>query len=381
MSAELQIQTGATTVNNLELTDALTQLAKAVDSKSHMPILHNVRMQAVDGVLTMWATDMTTTLTTVVECGDGDLDVCVPIKTLIKVVKPDSRKNVHGLALSQALNNGEMELDIYDEGMRTTIIGMDVKEYFPTPVTTFANIGTFNGKVLLQSLRYVLEAVSTDETRYNLNGVFVDNCELIATDGHRLHRAPTGQVVTDPLVDRKGWIIGKQALNLAVNLLKKDSTQAVRIDHNSDTDRTRICIGDYEINTEDLTGNFPDYEQAIPKDCPHSTKVDRKEFEKALKRLQRIAPDKSALVRMSFEPNMMILETGEYTDAKSVLRLPCTTTDALCEEIIGYNVRYVLDALKYTTLDTITWELDDELAPTLMHTGDGESAVIMPMRT
>jgi DNA polymerase-3 subunit beta len=226
-------------------------------------------------------------------------------------------------------------------------------------------------------------AISTEETRYYLNGIFFHvvgegaqaRLRAVATDGHRLAKAelpaPAGSI------GMPGVIVPRKTVGEIQKLLEDPATDvSVSL---SDT-KIQLTIGDLVLTSKLIDGTFPDYERVIPKANDKILTLDKAEFERAVDRVSTISADRGRAVKLSLSDDKMVLavnnpDSGSATDELAV-GYEAEPLD------IGFNSKYLLDIAGQLTSDEAIFRLADPGSPTLIQDkGDADAIyVLMPMR-
>jgi DNA polymerase-3 subunit beta len=261
------------------------------------------------------------------------------------------------------------------------IVGMAAEEYPKLPKEESATLGKVNGGALLEMIKKTSFAVSSDETRYILNGVFFEPKEagkvrMVATDGHRLaliERPLEGEfkLKGGVIVPRKGLFELKRLLDEAPEaecqlgfaqnsaLFKKSGlTMVMRL----------------------IDGQFPEYQRVIPPQAERAVTVPRTRFLDALKRISLLSAEKSNAVKVSLTENLLRITSSnpDLGEAKDDIDVEFRGN----EIHVGFNARYLIDVLSVLEGTEIIFELGDEHSPGVLRAPEdpGYTAVIMPMR-
>jgi DNA polymerase-3 subunit beta len=359
-----------------ELKKALSRAQGVVERKTTMPILANVLVNAGKGGVTVTA---------------FDLDIGVVSEHPAEVVKPGAVTINAKYIFDIVQNLPEQQVTIkklpnnYAEissgSAHFKIVGMAPEEYPKLPKEENAPLVKVNGGTMLEMIRKTSFAISTDETRYILNGVYFEPKEggkvrMVATDGHRLsliEREMEGEfkLKAGVIIPRKGLLELKRLLDEAPDaechlgfaessaLFKKPGlTMVMRL----------------------IDGQFPEYQRVIPKEGERKLNVPKVRLMEGLKRIALLSADKSNAVKVSLSENLLRItshnpDLGEAKDDVEVAYKGPEMT-------IGFNARYLLDVLGALDTDEVSLELGDEHSPGVLHAPGDRSftAVVMPMR-
>jgi len=236
------------------------------------------------------------------------------------------------------------------------------------------------------ALRQIIDktrfAISTEETRYYLNGIFfhvADDGQPVlkaaATDGHRLARVtiprPEGaEGMPDIIVPRK--CVGE----LRKLLDEVEGTVEVSLS----ATKIRFGLGTAVLTSKLIDGTFPDYSRVIPTGNDKILRIDPKSFMAGVDRVSTIASDKTRAVKMALEPDRITLSVTSPENGTAAEEVPGSYSSDAFE--IGFNARYLMDILSQVESDSVEVHLADAAAPTLIRENDKSAAlyVLMPMR-
>ncbi|MGZ5958312.1 MAG: DNA polymerase III subunit beta [Myxococcaceae bacterium] len=366
-----------------ELARALARSQGIVERKSTMPILSHVLLEArKSGELHLSATDLDIAVS-----GDHACDVvkeggvAVPARQLYEIVKALPEPTA---SLKKTSNN---YLEVRSGPAEFRIVGLPAEDFPALPKFDKVHFVPVEPQALLGLIDRTSFAVSTDETRYNLNGVYFEpspgEIRMVATDGHRLALA-LGKVDGDFKL-KKGVILPKKGLYE----LKKLLAEAVE----GGEEKPKADLGFVESSAifrrpgvvlvmRLIEGMFPDYRQVIPKAGEKVVKLGRQSFLDTLRRVSILASDKAHAVKLELSKGTLrvLSQNPDLGEAKEEV-----TVEYAGEPLkIGFNARYLMDVLQALTCDDVALELADDLSPgVLKPRGEGEesyTAVIMPMR-
>ena len=342
-----------------DLARLLATTIKVVESRNTIPILSTVRLVADGGKLTATATDLDIEISGSVEA-EGPLEVCVGAKLLAAVVNKAA--------------GDEITIEPTDAGVvvrsgrnRTNLQTLPVDDFPTMAAGEWTAEFTTDLAALFAPCQF---AVSTEETRYYLNGVHmhVDGGKLVAvaTDGHRLARnyGPTAP-------DFKGIIVPRKTVGI---LPKGEIT--VRL---SET-KIQFASPDVTITSKLIDGTFPDYQRVIPSGNDKRLVIDRQSFAAAVDRVSTISSERGRAVKLSIADGQLTLAVNNPDSGSATEEL---AADYSSEPIdIGFNARYLLDVAAQLSGGNAEFMLADAGSPTLIHdTGDADTLyVLMPMR-
>ena len=226
-------------------------------------------------------------------------------------------------------------------------------------------------------------AISTEETRYYLNGIYLHTVDIggtpmlraVATDGHRLARveaqAPEGSVGIP------GVIVPRKAVNEVQKLLE-DLSQDVTIEIS--TAKARFQFGDVVLTTKLIDGTFPDYARVIPTGNDKRLVVDKDPFKAAVDRVATLSSERGRAIKLAIAEGKMTLSVNNPDSGSASEEIEADYDSAPID--IGFNARYLLDIVGQLSSDTALIRLADPGSPTLIQDREGAPAlfVLMPLR-
>lgn len=396
-------------VERAPLTKAFEIVNHAVESRNTIPILSNARLIGDGSSLFVTGTDLDLELTVAVPAAaDSRFAMTLPAGKMRDLLKKATASDFVAFTMPPIVRRKASphcaEGDMFDgtatvdfERVKYRLQAFHPSDFpelrGPTPlmsdlVSTDATYRAFNltGSDLWQSLNSTMAAMSSEETRYYLNGIYVhrapDVLRFVATDGHRLYRqelaAPGGSD------DMPGIIVPRKAVTLLHKLLKgKACPESVGIELTST--RIRFTWGDpgfYVTLTSKLVdGTFPDYERVIPANNDKPATFDPEAMLEAVRAVTLISSERGRAVRMAFGSGACNLDVNNPDTGSASAEIACDYGSDPVE--IGFNAGYLVDAIATASPDGAgcTLTLDDAGSPTLL-TGSREGwlAVLMPMR-
>lgn len=367
------------TLERAALLKSLSHVQSVVEKRNTIPILANVLIRAEGDEISFSATDMEIEVN---ETVTGDVAksgaITAPAHTLYEIV----RKLPDGSQVE--LNAGETGQLVLSSGRSQFKLGCLPVEDFPKmPDGDYKNsfsIGAEDLRVLIDSTRF---AISMEETRYYLNGIYlhateIDDVEVlraVATDGHRLARlempAPDGSKGVS------GIIVPRKTVGEVRKLVDEISTP---VEVSLSDSKIRFTFGSVVIASKLIDGTFPDYERVIPVGNEHMMLTEATSFSAAVDRVATISNEKSRAVKISLAPGQMILTANAPEAGSAVEELEVNYDGPPME--IGFNARYLLDVLQQIKGEGVRFALADSSAPVVVQdTADGTALyVLMPMR-
>jgi DNA polymerase-3 subunit beta len=370
-------------IGSQELARALGRSQGIVERKSTMPILSHVLLEVKKGnELHLSATDLDLSVTSQHACEAGkDGALAVSAKHLYEIIRSLPEQTV---TLKRAGNN---YLEIKSGPSEFRIVGLPAEDFPALPRFDKLAFVDVDPKSLLDQIERTFFAASSDETRYNLNGVYFEPegaiLRLAATDGHRL--AVSERPLAGDFGLKKGVILPKKGLQE----LRKLLTEAAEAGEEKPVAQLGFAENSAVFRRPGVSlvmrlieGLFPDYKQVIPKPGEKIVKVGRQRFLETLRRVSLLSSDKSNAVKLELSAGTLrvLSQNPDLGDAREDVPVEYAGEPLK----IGFNSRYLTDVVAALKADDVQLELADDLSPGVLK-GAGEAdagytAVVMPMR-
>ena len=368
------------TLERTALLKALGHVHRVVERRNTIPILSNVLLSATGEGLQLKATDLDLEVTETVAADVGQAGATtLPAHTLYEIV----RKLPDGAQVSLEETGEAGQLQLRSGRSRFQLQSLPESDFPDLAVSDLSHRFSLKAGELKKLIDKTQFAISTEETRYYLNGVFmhvadVDGAALlraVATDGHRLARletpAPAGAA------GMPGIIIPRKAV-AEVQKLIEDPEIEVGVELSST--KIRFSVGAVVLTSKLIDGSFPDYARVIP---PHNDKyltVERRDFSDAVDRVSTISSERGRAVKLTLADGKLTLSVTNPDSGSAVEELEVDYNSTPIE--IGFNARYLIDIANQLDSDTALFKLNDSGSPTIIQDRDGASAlyVLMPMR-
>lgn len=368
---KLSIERGA-------LLKSLSHVQSVVEKRNTIPILSNVQLEAADGVLALTATDLDISIIERAEASVGEAGATTaPAHTLFDIV----RKLPDGAEVELALD-GDQRLDLTSGRSHFTLSCLpreDFPELSEGDLPHSFSLSAADTKRFIDKTRF---AISTEETRYYLNGIYLhvagddaSHLRAVATDGHRLAQIEID--LPDGAEGMPGVIVPRKTVGELRKLVDEyDGDVQIAL---SDT-KIRFSFADVVLTSKLIDGTFPDYTRVIPTQNDRILEVEGKVLSQAVDRVSTISSERTRSVKLSIENNQIDLSVNspEYGSAREKVE-----ADYTAEAMeIGFNAHYLLDILAQIKGDQVRLEFSDQASPTVLRDSadDGALFVLMPMR-
>jgi DNA polymerase-3 subunit beta len=368
------------TIERAALLKALAHVQSVVERRNTIPILSNVLITAQKGRLSLAATDMDLAITEQVEATASKTgSTTAPAHTLYEIVRklPDGAQvelegASDGNSLTIRAGRSRFTLQCLPPADFPAMAEGDLPHRFQLPATDL--------KGIIDRTRF---AISNEETRYYLNGIYFHSATSngtqvlrgVATDGHRLARVEVP--LPKGAAEIPGVIVPRKTVG-EVRKLLDESDGSVDIEL-SDT-RIRFASGGVTLVSKLIDGTFPDYERVIPTGNDKVLNVPCKEFAHAVDRVSTISTEKSRAIKLAVAKGVVTLSATSPDAGSATEEIEVEYKDSALE--IGFNSRYLLDIAAQIEGEVAVLRLADPGSPTLIQDKDSKGAlyVLMPMR-
>ncbi|MEX1036023.1 MAG: DNA polymerase III subunit beta [Sneathiella sp.] len=368
------------TIERSALLTSLSHVQSVVERRNTIPILANILLIAEDGSLGLTATDLDIAINEKVAANiSTEGAITVPAHLLHDII----RKLPEGSQVELDYKSADGRIYVLCGQSKFALACLPQDDFPVMETSQLPHNFTIPANVLKRLIDKTRFAISTEETRYYLNGIYLHTAETegvsmlraVATDGHRLARVET------PIpADAKGMpgvIVPRKAVNEVLRLIdERDEAVSISL---SDT-KISFSFGDTLLTSKLIDGTFPDYERVIPSGNDKVLELDGKSFAQAVDRVSTVATEKTRAIKLSLS-NGMITLSATGADAGSATEEVSASYSAGDMEI-GFNSKYLLDITGQIDGDNARFLFADSGSPTIVTDGADEGAlyVLMPMR-
>jgi DNA polymerase-3 subunit beta len=368
-------------INRDHFAYGLAQVLNVVGSKATMPILSNVLIEAEKDQVSLTTTnlDLGIRCKIIAEVKEAGA-VTLPVKRLANIVRELPNLDVS----IDASPNHQVKLS--SGGSNFRIMGIGKEEFPPLPEFGDEKAYTLEQAELTTMLRSVAYAQSTDETRYILNGVYLNfrdgKFSLVATDGRRL--ALIAKEMEVPAESAGAIILPAKTVSELAHLLDKgekvkinfnDRRCAFQIATNKDTNG---LVDSIYLYSKVVEGNYPNYQQVIPKETHQRIKLERELFLQCVHRAALVCSEKANSVKLKLTSNLLEItaQSPDFGEAHESMAINYSGPDLQ----VAFNPAFLIDPLKALTKDEVFFEVKDEVSPGVFKTLENFVCVIMPVR-
>jgi DNA polymerase-3 subunit beta len=364
------------------LMKSLAHVQNVVEKRNTIPILANVLLAVREGRLTIAATDLEIALVEEVPAQSSrNGAITVPATTLYEIV----RRQPENAEIELDHPGGDAQLALRAGRYSTSLVALGVDEFPKLDAGKLShsfNLSALDLRGLIDRTKF---AISTEETRYYLNGIYLHAAEAegapvlraVATDGHRLARVE--ETLPEGAAGMPGVIIPRKTVNELRKLLDEVSGD---IEIALSETRIQFTIGTMRLTSKLIDGTFPDYDRVIPRNNDKVLRVNQKDFSAAVSRVSAISSERHRPVKLSLARDLLVISAAspEQGTATEELDGDRIKYDAGPLEI-GFQARYLNDVTEQIEGD-VEFVFADGAAPTLVRDPSDLRAVyvLMPMR-
>jgi len=368
------------TIERGALLKSLAHAQSVVERRNTIPILANVMLRVEDGRLSFAATDMDIgIIESVASESTAPGATTAPAHTLYEI----ARKLPEGAQVHIESSGGNGQLKLRSGRSTFTLSSLPTEEF---PVISGGEM-PHEFRLPARELRSLIDrtrfAISTEETRYYLNGIYLHATEVsdvpllrsVATDGHRLARVEIP--LPEGAAGMPGVIVPRKAVNEVRKLIDEINDEvAIGL---SET-KISFRFNDVVLISKLIDGTFPDYERVIPSANEKLLEFDRREFQAAVDRVSTISSEKSRAVKLAINGRTLTLSASSAENGTATEEVEVSYNADPLE--IGFNSRYLLDIAQQIEGDVAEMALADAASPTIIRDQSDTSAlyVLMPMR-
>jgi DNA polymerase-3 subunit beta len=367
------------TANAGTLAEHLYRVQGVASAKSTMPALTHVLLRADGQQLRLAATDLDLAMEDSVAVNVSTPGaIAVSAKHLFEVVKALPASGEVTVTLGE-----QNRVEVKAHKAQFKLVGVGAAEFPAIAAVSSREHVDIPGKELARMIDSTIFCVSTDDARYNLTGVYWEAANggkllrFVATDGHRLaviEREMAHGVAFKPV------IVPKKALIELKRLLGSNPPDDLVVKCGFSDNHAVFTVGAVTLSSRLIEGQFPDYEQVIPKSSPNVVRVSKQELGEALKRVSLMSPDKSFGIRFHASKGGVRIESQNPTLGEAMQEVDVEYDGP--DVTIGFNAHYLLEILGQVSEGGVRIELSDHLSPALVRPIEGRDfvGIVMPMR-
>jgi DNA polymerase-3 subunit beta len=361
------------------LREGINKILTVIDKKNSRPILTNCLINALDGKLELIATDLEVTAKVIIRANvDNSGSFCINTKNISDILRelPDD-------TIEMVIDHGKNVLNLDCKNINYSLLITSSDDY---PQVSFENSSqpiNLKSKEILNIINKTTHAISTDETRVNLNGVYFQQLDTklraVAIDGHRLALLDLNNFSSSNQVLQDGVILPKKG----INELKKLAEAYIDSDFTINLDESFMYASaneEYYLSIRLIAREYPKYQTVIPSKTSFAITLDRNALLNAVKRIRLLSNEKTNGVKISIGSTELKISADHPSLGHAVEVLPINYDGKEME--IGFNAKYMLDSLSVLDVNEIIYEFNNELSPVIVRSDEEENflGIIMPLK-
>lgn len=358
-------------VNRERALDGLTKVQTVIGTRTPLPILSNVLLQAEDNRITFTATDLEVFVRASVEAEVGKKGgSALPARRIVGIVRELPAPDV-------VIESDERESAVIKGGSaRFRLNGMSEDDFPPMPVLEDPKVYTIDQLLLRDMLNVTHYAASNDEGRGVITGVLVSFKEgkltVVATDGRRM--ALKEQEIEFPNEYETDMVLPYKTVEQLLKTLGGEGQVRIQATAN----QVAFEFNDMRVVSKLIEGTFPNFRQVIPAQCAERVTVEREMLLTTLHRMTLVASERTSSVRLQFSKGQLQISASSPDVGEAVETLPVKFSGA--EINVAFNPEYLMDPLKHLLCDEVALEVTDNLSPGVIRCEVPFLYVLMPVR-
>ena len=358
------------------LVQALTIIHSVVEKRNTLQILSNALLNVENNKLILKATDLEVSIETFIPIESKETGkVTVSAKNFLEIIKelPDQEIKIH--------SKENHWIEIQCGKSKFNIMGLAPEDFPALPDFSSKQFTPCRTKVLREMIDHTAYAISNDESRYQLNGVYLEvvdgKTRMVVTDGHRLAYFEENIFELIPASLKRGIIIPKKGI-LEVRKLLETGNELSEIAFEGN--HLIIKIKDTYLSVRLIDGQYLEYQKVIPKQNKKTITLNRADFLSSLKRVSLLVNEKSKGVKFSIFPERLEISSNNPDIGEATENIDIQYNGESME--IGFNAKYLMESLSVLNTDNVAMELNDRMSPGVLYSSETSQylSVLMPMR-
>ncbi len=370
-------------INKEHFATGLRQVANVVSSKPPMAVLNNVLIKAEGGKVMLTTTNFDLGIRCAIKAEvESEGEITLPVKKLATIINLVPQQEV-----TFESDDGQTAR-LRSGGYSGRLNGLKGEDFPPLPSFVDQHNYELPPQELLNMLRSVSYAQSSDENRYILNSVFFNFSEgkltLVATDGKRMALISRDMKIDNE--DEGSIILPAKTVSELEKLLAQGKVAKISFNERQvafdievgDESSENGLVGSIYLVSKIVEGTYPNYKQVIPKEAEHRIKIDRELMLETVNRIAVMTNDKQNSVKLKMSENC--LEVSSRSTELGEAKEPIDIEYAGPEVQIGFNPDFLLSPLRNISKDEVFFEFKDDMSPGVFKTLDNFMCVVMPLR-
>ena len=361
------------------LRDAINKLLSVVDKKNSRPILTNCLLKTVNGKLEIIATDLEVSAKILLDASiETQGSFCINSKNIADILR-----ELPNDELLLSVDNQTSLLNLNCKNISYSLLITSAEEF---PQLSFQNQSTefrLKTKQIAHIINKTSHAISTDETRLYLNGIYLQltdsKLRAVAIDGHRLALLDTHEFIGENKYLHDGVIVPRKG----ISELKKIADSYPDIDVSISMDDSFMFVNardEYFLSIRLIAREYPKYQTVIPSKTTNRFHIDRNAILNAVKRIKILSNEKTNGIKLNIKTDELIVSTNHPALGQANERLQIAYDGQATE--IGFNAKYLIESLSVLNETDVTFEFNNELSPVVIKADDLPEflGIIMPLK-
>ena len=366
-------------IDSKQLREGINKILTVIDKKNTRPILANCLINAVDGRIELIATNLEVTAKVILRADtQQEGSFCINTKHLSDILRelPDDN-------LTIAIDQNKNVLNLNCKKINYSLLITNSDDYPQSSFETSAKAINLKSKDIIEIISKTSHAISTDETRVNLNGIYFQQLEnklrAVAIDGHRLALIDLANFTSNNQVLNDGIIIPKKGIaelkKLADTYSEKDFTI-----HVDESYLYASANEEYFLSIRLIAREYPKYQTVIPSKTSYSISIEKEALLNAVKRIRLLSNEKTNGIKFTFTSSELKISADHPSLGHAVEILPVDYDGKEME--IGFNAKYMVDSLSILDVNEIVYEFNNELSPVIIRSDETDNflGIIMPLK-
>lgn len=366
------------TIQSQVLRDAINKVLSVVDKKNSRPILTNCLLRSVGQKLELIATDLEVSAKIILPAKiEVEGSFCINSKNIADILRELPNEE---LVLKVESNN---LLSLHCKNIDYSLLVTGAEEF---PQLSFQNSNSefrLKTKQIAHIINKTSHAISTDETRLYLNGIYLQMMDgklrSVAIDGHRLALLDTHEFIGENKYLADGVIVPRKGISELKKIAESypDDEVSISLD---DSFMFVNAKNEYFLSIRLIAREYPKYQTVIPSKTTNKFHIDRNAILNAVKRIRILSNEKTNGVKLNIQNNELIISTNHPAMGQATEKLPISYDGKPTE--IGFNARYLIDGLSVLNESDVTFEFNNEVLPVVMKADDLPEflGIIMPLK-
>lgn len=359
--------------NNLD--KALSSVSRLIQANNSLPVLNNVLLVTSNGRLELQATNLELSISYKIGAKvEKKGSISIPARLFSDLIHSLKDEKIQ---LIQTKDN----LEIHTNQLNSIVNGINSNEFPKIPKIVTKQQFTIEAKKILEAFEYVIPAVSLDESRPVLSGVYcsINNSKLkvAATDSYRLAQYSISQTTQEDIE----IIIPYRTILELIRIVKSDNIKAIEVGITSN--EIIFSTEDFSLTSQLIEGSYPDYTKIIPDKSSTTITLEKEDLQSALKVASLFSRENANTITMQVEKNNLQIHSEGAQVGTNISKVPSKTEGELTN--INLNARYLIDALNTISNKSVKIHLNDKLDPCMLSSASKSNNenfhIIMPLRS